>query len=616
MHISKIKIHNFRSVQDTSWIEISKLTCLVGKNEAGKTNFLTPLWKFNPAINDSASKLNPKNDYPRANYANFKGDKNLLNEPFVSILFNLELDYESFNQIINEGVESNLVEFTEKDYILIEKYWNGNFYFFKSNEDAEKLTDDLCNDTKSEKYTKLIELIPKFIYYSEYGNLDSSIYLPTIQEKMNSDSIQVTEKEKMKIRTIKTLFEFTKINIDDITELGKENNPQFQNPKTSNEIEKEATNKKERDILLSSASNNLTTKFNEWWKQGEYTFRMKADGNYFRIDVSDKLRKEEIELEYRSKGLQWFFSFYLVFLVESEKSHQNCILLLDEPGLSLHPNAQKNLISFFEILSNKNQLIYTTHLPFLVDYNNLNQIVGIFIDKKGISKGSNDLTKIDNGDSTKSIQPVNSAIGISAAESLLYNCQIVIVEGISDQFYLSIIKSYLISLGEIKPRKDIIFLPVKGTKSIPNTVSIIQGASFELPFVLVDGDISGLERAKSLKKDFYSTEPEKVLIVDEITIIKQSEIEDLINPNELIKIFDKIYPSSENDNDFESSYKKELPIVAQMEAYAKENEIELLQGWKTEISKRFKSKFDPSKVSDENKEKWTTLFNKFIDHLE
>ena len=117
------KIQNFRSIQDSSWIEISKLTCLVGKNEAGKTNFLTPLWKFNPAIKDSASELNPKNDYPRVKYANFKGNKDLLNEPFVSILFKLELDYKSFNEIINEGVESNLVEFIENDYILIEKNW-------------------------------------------------------------------------------------------------------------------------------------------------------------------------------------------------------------------------------------------------------------------------------------------------------------------------------------------------------------------------------------------------------------------------------------------------------------------------------------------------------------
>ncbi len=40
-----------------------------------------------------------------------------------------------------------------------------------------------------------------------------------------------------------------------------------------------------------------------------------------RIWVSDDKRPEEIELEGRSTGLQWFLSFYLVFLVESADAH-------------------------------------------------------------------------------------------------------------------------------------------------------------------------------------------------------------------------------------------------------------------------------------------------------
>ena len=72
------------------------------------------------------------------------------------------------------------------------------------------------------------------------------------------------------------------------------------------------------------------------------------DGNYFRIWVSDDRRPDlDIELESRSKGFQWYFSFYLIFLAESEESHKDAILLLDEPGIHLHPTAQQELISFF-----------------------------------------------------------------------------------------------------------------------------------------------------------------------------------------------------------------------------------------------------------------------------
>lgn len=54
-------------------------------------------------------------------------------------------------------------------------------------------------------------------------------------------------------------------------------------------------------------------------------------------------------MEGRSTGLQWFLSFYLVFLVESQDTHSGCILLLDEPGLSLHPLAQRDLSDFFDV---------------------------------------------------------------------------------------------------------------------------------------------------------------------------------------------------------------------------------------------------------------------------
>ena len=62
----------------------------------------------------------------------------------------------------------------------------------------------------------------------------------------------------------------------------------------------------------------------------------------------DKRPGIDIELESRSAGFQWFFSFYLVFLVEFEEGHKDAVLLLDEPGLHLHPTAQQELIAFFE----------------------------------------------------------------------------------------------------------------------------------------------------------------------------------------------------------------------------------------------------------------------------
>ena len=128
-------------------------------------------------------------------------------------------------------------------------------------------------------------------------------------------------------------------------------------------------------------------------------------------------------MENRSTGLQWFFSFFLVFLNEKNDSHYGSILLLDEPGITLHPMAQKDLFAFFENLSKDNQLIYTTHSPFLMDPDKLDQVKAVYIGKDGYSYVSSDLRARANkgADSEqKAIYPVHSALGLTISEVLFF----------------------------------------------------------------------------------------------------------------------------------------------------------------------------------------------------
>ena len=174
----------------------------------------------------------------------------------------------------------------------------------------------------------------------------------------------------MRARTLKILFSHLNLNPQQILALGQKG--------SEDQIKEGLRDKKDREAKVSSAATCLSKEFRDWWTRGNYTFHFKVDGDHFFIKVSDSERPVEIELESRSKGLQWFFSFFLVFLEESKGQHKNCILLLDEPGLHLHPNAQKDLIKFFGKLSEENQLIYTTHLPFLVDHQNLDRVKAVY----------------------------------------------------------------------------------------------------------------------------------------------------------------------------------------------------------------------------------------------
>ena len=453
-------------------------------------------------------------------------------------------------------------------------------------------------------FEKIYDLIPKFVYYSEYGNLDSDLYLPHVRDNLTRIR-DLRDKERMKARTLKILFSHLNLDPDDILSLGAEYNPNSPAQKTQDVITSESRNKQERYAKVNSASTRLTKQFREWWRQGNYIFNFNADGLYFRIYVSDNERPEKIELESRSKGLQWFFSFFLVFLAESKDAHDNCVLLLDEPGLGLHPNAQTDLIRFFQKLSNTNQLIYTTHLPFLVDHDNLDKVKAVYT-KEGLTKISDDLSKADK--ERKAIQPVNAAIGIRASESLLVGCDIVIVEGVSDQFYLTMIKNHLIAKQKFVPKREMVFIPVGGVRGIKPVVSILQGSQSSLPFVLLDSDAAGKQAQENLKKGFYNSDKEKVLETDKFSGKKNSEIEDLIPVNLLVDCFDRLSFRLE-DRLSETDIDAKQPIVPQLEQFAEQNQLDLNSqiGWKAKLSRRVKERFTGDIEGDIEK-KWITLF--------
>ncbi|MCB1650702.1 MAG: AAA family ATPase [Alphaproteobacteria bacterium] len=627
MQLIRYRVNKFRSIKGTEWIDIDQWACFVGVNESGKTNLLLPLWKFNPA--DDSTHIDLLHDYPRDEYSAVGDDASKIeNDFFVETLFEISPEeaaaYEGFYQ--EAQAEESKAEDSEEDeetvtqdnkpgkigfkkHLLIRKNYKETFYIYLSDENGEAKSEELESIIGEGAFKKICDAIPKFVYYSEYGNLDSDLYLPHVKDNLNRIN-KLTGKERMKARTLKILFSHLGLNPDQIMELGVENTPN-NNPreKSADQIEKESRNKQERFAKLDSAASRLSKQFQEWWSQGNYVFNFNADGHYFRIFVSDAERPEKIELESRSKGLQWFFSFFLVFLAESKDNHENCILLLDEPGLSLHPNAQIDLIKFFNRLSESNQLIYTTHLPFLVDHNNLDKVKAVYTEK-GLTKASNDISKADK--EKKAIQPVNAAIGITASQSLLVGCDIVIVEGVSDQYYLTMIKNHLISKGKFKPKREMVFIPVGGAKGVKPVVSIVQGTQTDLPYTILDSDDTGKQFQKSLKSGFYSDEKDKVLEIDTYSGKTGSEIEDIIPFDMLVDAFDRLY-RTEDGIDADNLDQK-APIIPQLKAFAEEHGIELDEGWKVQLSKRIKQKFK-GEVSDELEAGWAELFKTIQDSV-
>lgn len=489
---------------------------------------------------------------------------------------------------------------------------------------AEKISmlDEIVNFFNEEEESNIRELIiknlPSFVYYANYGNLDSEIYLPKVIEDFKSTK-EHSEKFNAKIRTLKVLFDYVNLSPDEIMEMGQYSYRTKEygaiTELTDEQIKVGQEKTKEREVLLNSASTKLTNDFKEWWKQGDYIFDLRADGEYFRIWVSDEKRPARIPLEDRSTGLQWFLSFFMVFLVESKDSHKNCVLLLDEAGTSLHPVAQKDLLNFFENLSITNQIITTTHSPFLVDVNHLERTKVVFVDDKGYTKVSEDLRAGEKKkNATGAVYAVHAALGLSVSEGLLNGCNLVVVEGQSDQFYLNAIKQYLISTNKISPVKEMIFVPAGGVKSVKQLTSLIAGKQQELPVVVLDSDKSGEDYANKLEKELYSNDKDKILMIKNFVGIENAEIEDLFPEAILERPIERII----NDRDFrfKDEFDRSKPVISQIEEWANIYSIDLIQGYKVDISKDIKRDLISGNISamipDEYITKWVSLFNKII----
>jgi predicted ATP-dependent endonuclease of OLD family len=424
-----------------------------------------------------------------------------------------------------------------------------------------------------DQITKLIETsLPVFIYFENYGTVDSAIYLPRFLEDL------ARAPNDARVRTVNAMFKHVGLTAQEITDLGREQaqeaRAQKQQP-TPEMIAQDQEKKEARAIKLNSASLDITTRFNDWYQQRRHTIDYQADGDYFRIWIADDRRPGvKIELEGRSKGFQWFFSFYLVFLVESEEGHKDAILLLDEPGLHLHPTAQQGLIGFFEKLSEKNQLIYTTHSPFLIDGEHLHRVRPVTEDKTGHSIINAETWPSDR----ETIFPLQAAAGYAMIRGLFQHKKNLLVEGMSDYYYLHALAHQCGATKRTTVPDDIYITPCGGTKLVGHIASLFLGQQVR-PLILLDGDEAGRARRDALIKELYAEHLAAILMLDDALgrAPAEIEIEDILGEAIVLpavnEVIGKKLSLSESDRQVGS-------LPSQIKAAAKRRSIELPDGWK------------------------------------
>jgi len=359
-------------------------------------------------------------------------------------------------------------------------------------------------------------VFPTLIYMDDYKVFNGSAQLDQLQQRKIRNL--TTEEDK----TLLTILELSGLNLDD--EVAKGN----------------SADREQRQYDLADASATLTRTIEKRWNQKKYEVEYRADGQHFYTFVKDEKDPALIRLEERSKGFQWFFSFDLMFMYESKGSFENCIILLDEPGLHLHPDGQRDLLTRLENYAKDNTLIYSTHLPFMLD---LQKPEGIRVIAE--SKDGAFVTEELTASQPESKFVLQAALGMSGSTSYLLSNKNLVVEGVDDFWFLTAL-SGLFERSSEECLNDDIFITSAGGASEAVYISTFMIGQKLQAFTLLDNDTAGIEAKEKLIKKWltkYNDTKSSVETLSEVLELKGQEfaIEDIFTDEYYLDKVQQVY---------------------------------------------------------------------------
>lgn len=486
MKLARVRVKNYRSIVDSGDVKIEGgVTVLIGKNEQGKTYFL----KATASFNDS-SKYSP-GDLP--NHLRPSLEERPPQEIPVTILrFTLEPeDREVLSSLIQDAasaVEIGCTKFYGNNYSFTVMRKDGQEaplghqppdignYVEEIRGVAQKLKEQLqAHAQRVPSFAPSAETaathIDGFITteFGQSGQVDDSIKTfatalrglagqdATIQEDIANATKAIEERKgnilegfqkdtELALRQALPRFVFHSTKTDQIpnevtiadfvkdpegTSKGMANLCRAAGLATQRiQSLAQSTDTSQREAYEDHYKGSISGGLNEFWTQEQYHVHFRIEREKLSVSISDETYSPRIAPSDRSEGFQWYLSFYAALLNDMGTARQT-ILLLDNPGLELHVDGQRDIKRFLEEkVSVNSQVIYVTHSPAMIAAYNLEQvrIVEMLANQEGTRvreyapKEGEDL-----------LEPVRSAVGMNLVASLMFNEWNVLVEGAADK---------------------------------------------------------------------------------------------------------------------------------------------------------------------------------------
>ena len=256
--------------------------------------------------------------------------------------------------------------------------------------------------------------VPKFVLIHDYEMTGTQIELDALKQRLDNvgkNRNQLSNEDQ----TVLIVLDLAQIDLDEFIQKGAT-----------------ADGRTVRSFDKRAASSYLTNQFQKLWTQKKVKFDIDIDGPTLNIFAEDEALGFPVRLNRRSTGFRWYVSFAWKFTHASNGAFQNCILLLEEPGVHLHYSGQRDLLRVFEGLSGTNTILYTTHLASMVDQANPERV-------RIVESRDNHLS-VTHGVVSSQAAPmvvIETALGLTPDLSgMLGNRKVLIVEGGTDALIL------------------------------------------------------------------------------------------------------------------------------------------------------------------------------------
>ncbi len=235
------------------------------------------------------------------------------------------------------------------------------------------------------------------------------------------------------------------------------------------------------------------------------------EGVSFKVKLSDD-RVENVLIQNRGAGTQNNLIIALFRLIAELKLAGYFIFAMEEPENSLHPKAQRQLLSVIQDISKGSQVIVTTHSPVFIDRSKYENNILLTRTAKG-----NTIAKTFD---PAQLSQIRTDLGIRASDALLKggsNCAI-LVEGKTEEDGFPIFMEML-GLSEFKLGIAIINIGGSDFPKVRSTAQLLL--AYDIPCVIVlDSD------AKKCADDLEKAKTASLTNIKKVICLTKGTIED------------------------------------------------------------------------------------------